>query len=209
MIKRTLAGMLAVSSAFILVLALSGPALAAEFSADVVTRAGGMTMTGKIYVKGSKIRNEMNMGPQSSASIVDMDSQTVITIIPMQRMYMEMTAQPDVTKMHQPLESLTGTGSSRLLGTETVNGYRCDKYIVTPQDRSQGSATYWISKKLGYPIKIVGQGPQGDFSTEYKNIREGGVSDSLFRPPPGYTKMEIPGMGPGMPQMPQGYPGMR
>jgi hypothetical protein len=31
--------------------------------------------------------------------------------------------------------------------------------------------------------------------TEYQNIKEGGVSDSLFKIPAGYTKMVIPGIG--------------
>ena len=32
-------------------------------------------------------------------------------------------------------------------------------------------------------------------TTEYKNINEEGVSDSLFKIPAGYTKMNMPSMG--------------
>jgi hypothetical protein len=33
---------------------------------------------------------------------------------------------------------------------------------------------------------------------EYKNIKMGGVKDSLFEAPPGFQKMPMPGMGAGM-----------
>jgi hypothetical protein len=57
-----------------------------------------------------------------------------------------------------------------------------------------GTMTQWHSKKLNYPIKVVYHGPQGDMVTEYKNIKEGRVRDSLFKPPKGYKKMGMPGL---------------
>jgi hypothetical protein len=44
---------------------------------------------------------------------------------------------------------------------------------------------------------MVHQSSEGESSFEYRNIKEGGVADSLFQVPAGYTKMEMPGM-PGM-----------
>jgi hypothetical protein len=75
------------------------------------------------------------------------------------------------------------------LGDEMVNGYLCEKYEYDYHDPNAGSLYMWHAKKLDYPIKVDYSVSSFPMYIEYKNIKEGGVSDSLFEIPSGYTKM--------------------
>jgi len=85
------------------------------------------------------------------------------------------------------------------LGTETVMGYKCDKYLFTFKNKKMGTMTQWFSIKLGYPIKIVNKSDMmGEVITELQNIQKTSVKDNLFIVPSGYQEMPSPQM----PQMP-------
>jgi outer membrane lipoprotein-sorting protein len=188
----------AVTAIVALVAFASGLASAAEFSADTVNKFGAMTKEGKIYVKGTKMRMEGAAAGQG-ITIVNGDTGVVWVLQPGQKAYLEMkkgtqTAEPAQSDEHE----LAKIADKKFLGTETVNGYQCEKYLYTYHDKSLGTLTQWYSKTLGYPIKMIHSSPRGETSFEYRNIKEGGVADSLFQVPAGYTKMEMPAMPPGM-----------
>jgi len=177
--------------------ALAGACLAAEFSADMTSSQVGGSM-GKFYIKADKVRMEMS-GPQgeSAISIVDTKQRTVYMLMPKQKMYMDLSgvaaqSQPGQFESNDELDKIA---DRKLAGTETVNGYSCDKYEIIYRDKSRGTATQWIAKKLNFPIKMAYDGPYGAGVIEYKNIREGGVNDGLFEIPAGYQKMSMPKMG--------------
>jgi uncharacterized cupredoxin-like copper-binding protein len=171
-------------------LALPGWTLAAEFSAQMITRSTDLGETqGKIYVKGDKFRQEFGAGEEAHISILRPDKQLVWMIMPTQKIYMEMalTAQATDKMMRLPQDK----AQMKLLGPETVNGYAADKYETVAKDNGKSSHYYvWVAKKLGLPIKMTS--PDGSFSMEYQNIKEGGVPDSLFEIPAGYQKMTMP-----------------
>jgi outer membrane lipoprotein-sorting protein len=75
--------------------------------------------------------------------------------------------------------------------------------LITYKNKSMSKMTQWISENLNYPIKMVYHSSYGDMHTEYKNINEGRVKDSVFEIPKGYKKMTMPGMGGQMQRMPQ------
>ena len=56
-----------------------------EFSADVVTQAGGQTVSGKMYISRDKMRYEM---PQA-ATITRLDRQVSYVLMPAEKMVME------------------------------------------------------------------------------------------------------------------------
>ena len=174
----------------------AGRAFAAEFSADMVHKFGGMTKEGKIYVKGKNMRMEGAMG--QGTTIVNGETGTVWVLQPEQKMYMEMKKGAQTAPPAESDEELAKIADKKFLGTETVNGYQCEKNLYTYRDKSLGTMTQWYSKKLGYLVKMIHSSAQGETTFEYRNIKEGGVADSLFQVPAGYTKMEMPGMPPGM-----------
>ena len=68
-----------------------------------------------------------------------------------------------------------------LVGTEKVNGYNCDKYLITFENKQMGTMTQWFAKKLNYPIKMINKSTMmGEFVSELKDIRRGGVKYSVL-----------------------------
>ena len=179
-----------------LVFIIALPSLAAEFSADMIQKIKGQTQTGKVFIKGKKMRMEMTTPGNKMVHIMLSEENKTIILMTKEKMYMEMTAvnKPGASPSANKAD-LEKVATLKQLGTETINGYLCDKYQVIFQDKKQGASTQWYSKKLDFPLKMVSQGPHGASVTEYQNIKEGTVSDSSFIIPPGYQQMPMAGMG--------------
>lgn len=181
---------------FIAIITFSILAIAAEFSADMISNQMGGNIKSKIYVKGDKVRMD-GTDPQgeSSITIIDIKKGTMYALMPQEKMYIEMSGmevKPKISQFNFE-EEIAKIADKRHVGTESVNGYLCDKYEFIYHDKVQGTMTQWYSKKLNYPIKMVYRSSYGEMATEYKNIKEGRVSDLLFEIPPGYQKMAMPG----------------
>jgi hypothetical protein len=184
--KRSLLGVVLVT----IVLLWAGLTQAAEFSATMITKAGGHEIPGKVYVKGDKMRNEIQAAGHPMVNIMRSDKKVVWLIMPQQKAYMEMPITADT---QQKMMSLTEKQKAKMqkVGTETIDGYTCDKYETTMDHQGKSMKVYtWIATDLGVPIKIVSE--DGSFSMEYKDIKTGGVADSLFEAPQGYQKMKMP-----------------
>jgi negative regulator of sigma E activity len=175
-----------------------GSATGAEFSADIVEKMHGQQISGKVYVKGDKIRREAVRGGKEGVIIMRLDRKVVWNLMPDQKKYVEIPnmnpAQFDSPETRKELERIA---DRKELGTEKVSGYDCQKIQYVYHDKSLGTLTQWVAKKLKYPIKMEHKGQAGEMSMEYRNIKEGSVSDSLFDLPKGYEKMEMPGRGQG------------
>jgi len=167
-----------------------GLAQAAEFSATMITKAGGMEIPGKVYVKGDKMRNEIQAAGHPVINILRPDKKLVWIIMPQQQAYMEMPINPE-TK--QQMMALTEKQKAKMkkLGSETIDGYTCEKYETTVNYQGKSTKVYtWIASDLGSPIKVVAA--DGSFSMEYKDIKKGEVADSQFEAPQGYKKIKMP-----------------
>ena len=173
-----------------------GLAQAAEFSATVISKAGSQETHGKMYFQGQKMRQEFASPQGTSITIIRPDKQVVWVIMPGQKMYMEMPfdkSQTGKAVMRMPEDK----AQMKLLGTEKVNGYETEKYEAVIKNNGKTEKSYiWLSKKLGVPIKMTGE--NGEFSMEYKNIKEGNIPATVFEVPAGYQKMSMPA---GMPRM--------
>jgi outer membrane lipoprotein-sorting protein len=193
--KRGLSSV-AVASALVVtvVLVLSGAGMAAEFSADLLLKQAGVTMTGKVYVKGDKTRQEYVQRGQKQVMIFRFDKGIMWVLIPSEKIYMEMSSEEGAVYNPQLDQNIENKAEIKHLGKETINGYTCEKYQYIYHDQSMGTATQWFSKKLNYPLKTEYKSPSGDMFTEYKNIKEGKVDNSLFEVPGDYALMSLPGM---------------
>lgn len=177
--------------------AVASLAQAAEFTADMVQIHGKEpAMSGKVAVKDAKMRMEAAMEGQTHISIMDPAAKKVILLLPAMNSYMEM--QFDASKAG-PGAALLGkpdpaVGQWRVVGTETVDGWECEKRIMDFTDKSKGELTAWFAVKLDAPIKFVQTGKGGTFTIEYKNIKPGAVDAAQFAIPAGYQKMGMPAM---------------
>ncbi len=159
-----------------------------QFTADMILSEEGNVTTGKIYVKNSKYRMDLEEDNRQIFVIVDQTAGVTRVAMPEEKMYMEMESQDPTSLMNDPFQSLkyaASTGDSKHLGTEMVNGYQCDKYLISMN--GQEVMTQWVPQKLKFPIKIVMHASK-DKSMELQNIQEGPVDDALFDIPSDYTK---------------------
>lgn len=165
---------------------LPGWVQAAEFSATVVTRLNGRETRGKIYVKGDKLSREVASGQETTVAILRPDRNLIWIVRPASKVYLEL---PFTEEMAGDLAQFTKERADKvLLGTEEINGYLTDKYETSVKNNG-GAVKHlmWVARKLGQPIKAVS--PDGSFSMEYRDIKEGGVPDAVFEAPPGFEKM--------------------
>jgi len=188
---------------FLAVVALSGISFASEFSADFIMKGSTMSGKGKVWVKGKKMRQEFGGQMGKMVTIMDLDQGFSWVLIPANKTYIKNKIKtkgkgfrPDnfLGMQQGPMEA-----QIKLVGTETINGYKCDKYLITYKNKQMGTMTQWFAKKLNYPIKMINKSAMmGEFVSELKGIKKGGVKDSLFKLPSGYKEMKQPQM----PQMP-------
>ena len=157
-----------------------------EFSADVVTQAGGQTVSGRMYISKDKMRYEM---PQA-VTITRLDRQVSYVLMPAEKMVMEhpldrLAAAKTGIKSESEIERV-------LMGKEILDGRSTDKFRVTYKD-PRGSTTVfqWLDAN-GIPAKV--EAPDGSWSVEYKNVNAGSQPDSLFEVPAGYQTFTMPSM---------------
>jgi outer membrane lipoprotein-sorting protein len=173
----------------------AAPAATAEFSGDFsMTDAKGKIATGKIFIKGDKIRQEITAEEQTSIVIIRWDKKVSWTLLP-EKQYMEVALTFNNIVPQKDLEYEVTS-----LGKETVNGYECNVTQYTYKNKKYGVLVQWIYQKFGYPVKTQNKDAKGKTIeiTEYKNIKTGNLADSLFEVPSGYQKMGLPFKMPGM-----------
>lgn len=177
------------SAVVMFVLLLAGSAFALEFSADTVMTSGGMKTTGKIYFSGERFRMDMK-SPSQMTTITRLDKKVVWSIMPQQKMYMEIPFNPK----RQPMvkDKVQGEIDRKLLGTAEIDGHPAKKYLVTYKAGGEKTQIYqWIATDLNFPVKT--EAVDGSWSQEYRNIKLGNQPDSLFKVPAGYKKFQMPG----------------
>jgi len=188
----------------LLVFALSIPVPAVDFKADIVQRVSGESKPGQIYVKDTKYRMEQREDGEQVVIIVDQQSGVTQVLSPSRKEYIQKPPNDPETLMNDPFQSVKFMVSpafgavSKHIGTETVNGYLCDKYVISKEGTEL--ITQWVSQKLKFPIRVSRPADQNTFA-ELKNIREAPLSVRLFQIPAGYKKTagataEAPSEGP-------------
>lgn len=179
----------------ITVAAFPGIAEASEFLADFVIRGEMMSDSGKLWVKGHKARQEMGAQADKMIMIMDLDQGFQWTLMPDVKMFIKTKIQSNgkgfrpenfVGMQQGPMEA-----QIKRVGTETVKGYKCDKYLFTFKNKEMGTMTQWFAIKLGYPVKIINTSDTvGEVITELQNIKEASVRDDLFTVPPEYQEIK-------------------
>jgi len=198
MIKRFISRFGLIGAIFLItVMVFSVSVNAADISADMIHKSPMGSFKGKMFLKGDNLRQEMNIRGEKQITIFRKDKGVVWVLMPGQMMYMEMSAGNQKNMAPVDLDELEKIGKKKFIGKEKVNEQMCSKYHYTFNDPSMGTATYWISEKLNFPVKMEMDGPSGHMVMEYRNIQEKTMPDALFNIPSGYQKMSMP-MMPGM-----------
>ncbi len=186
-------------AAALMVLMAAGGALAGkiqEFTADnvMIGPDGQVKSVSKLYFARDKVRSDMNMhakrmGQGRLVMIYRRDKKQLWALAPDQKIYVQMPM--DEREWEQKAKGMVKSENARVLGKETVNGYRCTKKQVTRKMEVMGmkmtdTQTIWVSDKIDVPIRTRSQ---NGAVTELRNIREGRPPAKVFEIPPGYKKV--------------------
>jgi outer membrane lipoprotein-sorting protein len=180
-------GLMVFGGLFLFLFATLSRSFAAELTADMITKEGKITRNGKIYVKGNKCRVEKGSTPLYT--IVRGDKGLFWQINNAEKTYIEAKLTPEMKPTIE--EKIFGETVRKPVGAETLNGYATKKYEVTAKKGGKTETIQqWFSTEYNFPVKVTGS----NWSVEYKNIKKGAVSDSLFELSAGLIKdtSEVP-----------------
>jgi hypothetical protein len=165
-----------------------------EYSVEIVTTAQGQAIPSKMYQAKDKTRTETSVQGMQSVSIMRQDLKKMYTLMPAQKMYMEIGLDNPMMKSMAPQDMTKPQGDMKWekLGSETVNGAAADKYKVTTTHEGKTSEMFYYVDAKGFPVRVEMNSMGQVMTVDYKNWSEGAPDASLFEVPAGYSKM--PGM---------------
>lgn len=163
------------------------------FSADWVNYEDGERLeSGKYYASSEGIRMEGTAGGEPYIIIYNLKRMVAWNLIESERMYMEVSLEShqemgmdDIGRFGAPCPP---DAQANRAGSETVQGRRTEKWTCAIP--GEETITVWYDTRLQTPIRSEGEFEE--YAFEFTNIKEGAQPASLFVPPPGFTKMEIP-----------------
>jgi len=175
-------------------------------SADMVTARDNHAIASKFYAKGEKTRIEPLV--PSAIQIFRPDKKVYWMLYPAHKVYFEFPMS-EISLATSPaafnldgLARAIGAGGSvakSLLGQETVNGYVCEKYSIEPENKgfASGPILAWVAKQTGLVVRWeFASRSNHPMRVDLMKFKFGGVPDSLFEIPEGYT---LQGGAPGGP----------
>ncbi len=175
------------------------PALAQQFSADLVRLKPEGAAPSKVFVSGDRMRFEAGSGTHLSVVIANLKQQTGYLILPDDKTY-TMLAPGQISPtvpfflLADPENACAAwemavkkPGTCTKVGDETINGRLAVKYNGVARNGDHGSL--WVDGKLRFVIKWEGQSA----SAELRNIKEGPQSVMLFELPKGYQNAHAVG----------------
>ncbi len=169
-----------------------------NYSADMETTTAQGSFTSKIFFKDTKMRMERNTQGHKSINIIRPDKKVIWMLMVDSKTYMEiqldMSKQDIQSKLHDPNIKT----DKEFIANEVVDKHPTKKYhlTITTDGKKEKSGYIWEATDLGnFPVKY--ESKDKGMTTVWKNIKTGGVTDSVFELPAGYKKMDMPAM-PGM-----------
>ena len=176
----------------IIFLGFTFSAMAAEFSADLKIKQPDRSYEFKYYTQGSLYRLE-----KLGRILVIADRKLDITwmLNPEDKIYMELKGTD--AAFFNPVrgwEAAKEGTKEEQVGTETVQGYLCEKYTYTPSGGTEPGMEAWYLPELDHFIRIIAHygGGYEDGIFELLNIQEAPQDDSLFKVPEDYQREKSP-----------------
>jgi hypothetical protein len=175
----------------------SWPALAQQFSADMVRLKPTGAATMKVFVSGDKMRFEAAGDQKHTAAVImNLAQRTSTMVLPDSKNYV--VSPPGHLSAAMPFfhpddpenacaaweKTLDKPGTCTKVGDEMLNGRNTVKYRGTADNGDTGYA--WVDRDLHSVIKWEGQAGVA----ELRNIQEGPQAVTLFEVPEGYDQMD-------------------
>lgn len=151
----------------------------------IVSDDGEELYKGKTWMKGSKVRNEMDFDGDIMVFIYDVEAGEGYSYNPAEKTGMLAELDPELTEDLMIPTSYTeeaASGNYRVEGTETCDGHKC-KVVVLVDDQGAEESRLWISEQYGIPVRVEGTTEEGFLVLEYKNLKADPISDDVFQVP--------------------------
>ena len=170
-------------------------AIAVEFSADLKIKQPDKEYEFKYYAQGSLYRLEKLTGEDRILVIADRKLDITWTLNPEDKIYIELKGID--AAFFNPIrgwEAVKEGTKEEQIGTETIQGYLCEKYTYTPPGGTEPEMEGWYSSELETFIRMIVHygGGYEDGIFELLNIQEAPQDDSLFKVPEDYQKEKSP-----------------
>lgn len=167
----------------------------AAYAATRIIEAGGERLTQQYHQQSALVsRMETRVDGQDSVMIMRGDRNLMWTVVPAQRMYMEISldrAPPELADLPDP-EAWT---SVQRVGRESVHGVPATVYQVRGGDgRETAEGRLWVSDD-GIAVRMEFEGDDGPMRMELRDLRPGPQPAVLFEPPGGYQRLAVGGVG--------------
>ena len=167
-----------------------------EYSADTMMETAEVSMKGHVNYTPTRERREMvtGSGGDKMIMITRHDKKVAWTLMPSEKMYMEMSlaqAKDDLSKYKI---------EQTVVGPETVNGVDTtkSKIIMTGPKGEKMGGFMWVSKE-NIVVKMdaiaIDKKQKMRFKTELTDLKVGKQDPTLFEVPAGYEKMGMPSFG--------------
>lgn len=180
-------------------------------SYDYTVTANDMTMNGKVWMQGKKMKTESTMGSENVISYFDGDTNTVIIYNPAQKTAMKMSAgeaEEQNAVSDTPIDYTSDIDETNVKELETVvyEGVKC-RLVEVSEKESNTVTKMWIREDYGIPMRIESTDPTGEkFVMEYKNLKVGSIAADVFQLPAGVEVTDMSEMLNQLQQIP-GMPG--
>jgi len=162
-------------------------------SYDYILTAPSGTMSGKVWLQGSKIKTETTIAGQHMISFFDRDTNTVITYYPDQNKAVKLSAGSRQKNVQTPSEYTGGVdpAKSKIVETVVYDGARCRVVAVTGADGRE-EMRLWVREDCGLPVRVEVTSASGEKTVmEYKNLQVGSLPTETFELPQGVEVTDI------------------
>lgn len=166
-----------------------------NYSADMETTTAQGTFPSKIFFKDAKMRMENNTQNHKSINIIRPDKKVIWMLMVDSKTYMEIPLDMGRQDILSTLYDPNIKTDKEFIANEVVDKHPTKKYhlTITTDGKKEKSGYIWEATDLGnFPMKYESEDKK--MTTVWKNIKTGGVADSVFELPAGYKKMDMPAM---------------
>jgi hypothetical protein len=199
MIKRAVVYIASIFALSLLAVTAFGadPGALKNFSADMDTTSAQGSFTSKVFFKDGKMRVERTQ-PRGSINIRRPDKKVVWIVRVERKTYMEIPLNMSKEDIQSKLRDPNIRIHKEFIANEVVDKHPAKKYhlTITTDGKKEKSGFIWEATDLGnFAVKY--QSEDRKTTIVWKNIKSGGMADSLFELPAGYKKIDMPAV-PGM-----------
>lgn len=169
------------------------------FTADMETTTVQGSFTSKMFLKDTKVRMESNTQGRNSINIIRPDKKVMWILMVDSKTYMELPLDTSKRDIQSIFYDPNIKPDKEFIAKEVVDRHPTKKYHLTiiRDGKKERSGYIWEATDLGdFPVKYESEDKKT--TTVWKNIKKGGVTDSVFELPAGYKKMDMsapPSMG--------------